>query len=100
MVFEQAAEPLASALGVAREHDLVAALAKRRDVLGDRLIDIGLLGALGREIARRLDPEVDDSLAFGLRERRGEMDRSVVNEAFPLFLREIERAGLERPIAA
>ena len=54
MVLEQAAKALARAAGVACEHDLAAAPAKRADMLCDRFVDVGLLRALGREIARGL----------------------------------------------
>ena len=60
VIVEQAGKPLARADAVAGEHDLVAALPKLADMVGDGFVDIGLLRALRSEIARRLDAEADD----------------------------------------
>ena len=53
-------------------------------MLRDRFVDVRLLRALGREIARGLDAEVDDPVGFGLGERRGEMDRPVGLDRRPI----------------
>ena len=75
MVLEQAGEPLAGAEAVAGENDFVAAFAQLGDMVCDRFVDIGLLRPLGREIARRLDAEIDGAVGFGLGEGGGEVDR-------------------------
>ena len=94
MILEQTGEPLAGAARVAREHDLAAAPAKRADVLGDGLVDVGLLRALGREVARRLDAEVDDPVGFRLGEGRGEVDGPLATgSAIPSFGK-IERVAV------
>jgi len=61
----------------------VAAPAKIADMLCDRFVDVRLLPALGGEIARRLDPEVDKPVRFGLREGRSKMDGPLGLDAFP-----------------
>ena len=81
--------------GVAREHDLASASAKLGDMVCDGLIDIRLLRALGREIARRLDLEVDGPRGFGLGERRGEVDRPLGDSSAHSFL-----AGRARRVRA
>ena len=67
---------------------------------GDRFVDIGLLRAFGREIAGRLDFERKGARAFGLGERRGEVDRARAHGGFPFLLGQIERGGFERAVAA
>ena len=101
MVLEQAAEAFARAAGVAGEHDLAAALAQVGDVLGDGLVDIGLLRPLRREIAGGLDAEVDRCAAIpgsGKGEARW-MGRSATMR-LPFVLARDRARRLERAVAA
>ena len=100
MFLEQPGQASAGAGGVARQHHLAAALAQRCDMVRDGFVDVGLLRPLGREVARWLDAEVDGALALGLGEGRGEVDRPLGDGGLPFVLRQIERVGLERSVAA
>ncbi len=53
----------------------------------DRFVDIGLLRALGREVARRLDAEVDGTVRLRLGKGRGEVDRPLGERSRPIRLR-------------
>ena len=59
MIGEQALEPLARAVRIAGEHHLALGAAQVGDMGDDRLVDVGALRPLRREIARRVDPEVE-----------------------------------------
>ncbi len=100
MVGEQAGQALARANRVACQHDLTALLAQRGDVIGHRLVDIGVLRPLRREIARRVDREIDHPCAFGLVEARDQMDRPVIDRRLPLLVGQIEQFGRDRPVTA
>ena len=100
VVGEQALQPLARARRVAGEHDLAALPALLGDMGDDRLVDVRALRPLRREIARRIDGEVEHRRAFRLVERRGAMDRPGGDEAVPFVARQIERLGRQRAVAA
>src|SRR4051794_5512314 len=68
MVLEQPRETLTSSAGVACEHDLVTTLAQLADMLCYSFIDIRLLRSLGCEIARTLNPEINDAIGLRLGE--------------------------------
>ena len=55
MVGEQALEPLARAVRIAGQHDLALGAAQLGDVGDHRLVDVGALRPLRREIAGRVD---------------------------------------------
>ena len=76
MIGEQARQPLARARRIAGEHDLALARAQLGDMLDHGFVDIGALRPLGREIARRVDLEIEHRRAFGLVERGREVDRA------------------------
>ena len=69
MFLEQSGEPFAGAGRVACQNDLAATPAKPAHLVGDGLIDVGLLRSLGPKVAGRLDAEIDDPVGFRLGER-------------------------------
>ena len=101
MIVEQPGEPLARADRVARQDDFLLVLPQLGDVLDDGLIDIGVLRALGREVARALDREVDDLVACAAR-GRARRGGSAARRSPPRhsFFGKIERRRGKRAIAA
>ena len=100
MVLEKIAEPIACAGRVAREDGRAAFLAQRLQVIDHRLIDVGMGGALGREVARAVDVEVDHGGGFGLVERRGNVRGRGGERFLPFLGRHVERLGGKRAVAA
>ncbi len=100
VVLEQAAQPFARADGIAGEDRLATLLAKRGEVVDHRLVYVRAVGALGGEVARAVDAEVEHGRGFGLVEWRDDM-RLRGRNAFAPFVRvEVERLGGERAITA
>jgi len=99
MLMQQALQPLPCPARIAGEDDAAAVARERADMAGDRFVDIGILRAFRREIARRLHAEIEHRRAFRLVERGREMDRAVGNRLVPLGFRKVERGRLERTIA-
>ena len=69
-------------------------------MLGDGLVDIGLLGALRREVARRLNAEVDGPVGLRLGKRRSEVDGSIVDDFRPFLFGQIKLNRFQRSIAS
>ena len=100
VILQQAAEPLARADRIAGEDGLAAFLAQRLDMVDHRLIDIGMGGAFGGEVARTVDLEIEDGLAFGLMERRDEVRGRGLQPFVPFLGRQVQRLGGQRAEAA
>jgi hypothetical protein len=100
MIGEQAGQALARAGRIAGDHHLLLGAAQGVDMLADRLIDIGVLRAFRREIARAVDGEVEDGGAFGFMEGGGGVHRPAGGGGVPLGGVEIERVRRERAIGA
>jgi hypothetical protein len=100
MILEQSLQPLARADRIAGQHDLAAVPLKSADMAGHRLVHIGVLGALRREVAGGIDTEVDRGGAVGLVKGRNEVERPVGDHPLPFLAAEIERLRLERAVAA
>ncbi len=100
VIAQQARQPLACTIRIAGEDRLPPFLSDLGEVRDDGFVDIGSGGALGGEVARAVDIEVEDGGAFGLVEGRGDMDRAVIERPGPFIGRQIERVGGERAIAA
>ena len=99
MILEQAGQPFPRTGRVARQHHFFCCF-ELGDMVRHRLIDIDVLRALRREVARPLDAEIDDCVAFRLREGGREVDRPLADRAAPFLARQIEGGGGQRAITA
>ncbi|GAA3271198.1 hypothetical protein GCM10020258_46000 [Sphingomonas yabuuchiae] len=93
MILQQAPEPLARADRIAGEDGLAAFFAERLDMIDHRLIDIGVGGAFGREIARAVDFKIQDGGALRLMEGRDEMRGRGLQRFAPFLVRQVQRLG-------
>ena len=59
VILEQAKQPLSCTSRVAGEHDLMTAPAQLADMIGNSLVNVGLLRSFGREIRGRFNAEPD-----------------------------------------
>ena len=100
MILQQRLQPVACADRIAGEDRLAPVLLQPRDVRDDRFVDIGLIGALGSEVARAVDLEVEHRRRFRFVERRDQMRGHPGDFGAPFLLVEIERLGGQRAIAA
>ena len=100
MILQQPREALARAGRVAGEHRPAPIPAQRAEVIDHGLVDVRAAAALGREIARAVDAEIEHGRAFGLVERRHEMAARGGVRFGPFRRIEVERLGRQRAIAA
>ncbi len=100
VILEQTLQPLARAARIAGEHGLAALAPQLAEVRDHRFVDVRPRAALGREVARAVDVEVDHPRALGFVEGRGQMRGGVGEPLRPSVARKVERIGLDRAIAA
>ena len=100
MLAQQAREAIARAARVAGDDRAARLAALVGEMVGDLLIDIGVGGAFGGEIAGGEGFEVDDLRRRGDVEGRDDVDRAADGGAGPVALGQIECVGRERAIAA
>src|SRR3546814_6459451 len=100
MILQQPLQSLPGAIRIARQHDLVLRAPELGHLRHDRFIDVRILRALGGEVARAVDPEIEDRGAFRLVKRRDLMKRSFDDAPLPLVAAEIEGWRCQRTVAA
>ncbi len=88
----------ARAGGIGGEQRLAAVLRDDLEVRGRGFVDVVAARALGGEIARRPEPEVEHCRAFGLGEDIGAVDRPGFEAGGEFFARQVQRAGVERAV--
>ena len=100
MVLEQPEQPAARAFRIARDDRAAVRGAQLLDMRDGGGIDIVAARALRAEIARGAIAEAQHALRFGLVMAADQMDRRFTFGRAPFLGHQIERRGLERPIAA
>src|SRR5689334_13686179 len=80
VILQQSLQPFARPIAVAGKDDRAPGLSERLHMGRDSVVDIFLPAALGREVARWLDCEVDRPPVFWLGERRRQVNRLLSEE--------------------
>ena len=94
MVEQQAGQSLARAARIAGDHHLFLGALQRGDMFADRFVDVDILRAFGREVARAIDREVQHVGAGGFVEGGGGVHRPGGDRGVPFGGVEIEQVGL------
>ncbi len=100
MILEQPRQPFARAGRIAGQHGFASVALDRLEVLDHRLIDVRAIRALGAEIARAIDAEIEHRRALRLVEGGDAVRGRGVEPVGQIGRGQIQRVGGEWPVTA